>query len=346
MPAQTIDEYSSNFTATITIDKGRDEGIDVGFPVVGAGGLVGQVIQRFAHTSVVRLITDGQSKVGVTFGNQLTGIVDGQGPGNDLTLDLVAPGTPVVKGEKLVTSGLDAASPSRPGIPVEAHRARSTQRRAPSRGTIVGGPDGRPEPARVRRSRAVGAADVSSALRRPDQPSSSSCGADGPAVDGAGCAPGPVASTLTCSGSCPSPPRCSTAARRRAPWSGSGPGLAFDLVLPTPFGLSALVATLLGYSTGYDHGGSRPPRPVVAEADGPALIGAVGADMLFAVLGAILGQQEMVGIDFVAAPGRGGGDVLGHFWSCRSCTALMRWSLTGESNRRSLVETQSSEASV
>jgi rod shape-determining protein MreC len=117
VPAQTIDEYSSNFTATITIDKGRDEGVDVGFPVVGAGGLVGQVIQRFAHTSVVRLITDGQSKVGVTFGNQLTGIVDGQGPGNDLTLDLVAPGTPVVKGEKLFTSGLDAAAYP-PGIPV------------------------------------------------------------------------------------------------------------------------------------------------------------------------------------------------------------------------------------
>ena len=75
------DEYSSNFTATITLDKGRADGVDVGFPVVGAGGLVGQVIQSFHHTSVVRLVTDGQSKVGVTFGNQLTGIVDGQGPG-------------------------------------------------------------------------------------------------------------------------------------------------------------------------------------------------------------------------------------------------------------------------
>jgi rod shape-determining protein MreC len=115
--AETIDEYSSNFTATITIDKGRDEGVDVGYPVVGAGGLVGQVIQRFAHTSVVRLITDGQSKVGVTFGDQRTGIVDGQGPGNDLTLDLVPPNTPLRKGEKAFTSGLDAAAfPS--GIPV------------------------------------------------------------------------------------------------------------------------------------------------------------------------------------------------------------------------------------
>jgi cell shape-determining protein MreC len=88
--AETVDSYSSNFTATITLDKGRDDGVDVGFPVVGAGGLVGQVIQSFHHTATVQLVTDGQSKVGVTFGdhNQYTGIVDGQGPSNSMTADL------------------------------------------------------------------------------------------------------------------------------------------------------------------------------------------------------------------------------------------------------------------
>lgn len=115
--AQTQDEYSSNFTATITLDKGRADGVDVGYPVVGSGGLVGQVIQSFHHTSVVRLITDGQSKVGVTFGDQLTGIVDGQGPSNSMTADLVAPRTPLHKGEPMFTSSLDAAAfPA--GIPV------------------------------------------------------------------------------------------------------------------------------------------------------------------------------------------------------------------------------------
>jgi rod shape-determining protein MreC len=115
--AQTVDEYSSNFTATITLDKGRADGVDVGYPVVGAGGLVGQVIQSFHHTCVVRLVTDGQSKIGVTFANQLTGIVDGQGPGRAMTADLVAPHTPVHKGEVMFTSGLEAAS-FPPGIPV------------------------------------------------------------------------------------------------------------------------------------------------------------------------------------------------------------------------------------
>jgi rod shape-determining protein MreC len=117
--AQTIDEYSSNFTATITLDKGRADGVDVGYPVVTAGGLVGQVIQSFHHSCVVRLVTDGQSKVGVSFGSnsQYSGIVDGQGPGNDLTVDFVAPGTPVRNGEHMFTSGLQGAS-FPPGIPV------------------------------------------------------------------------------------------------------------------------------------------------------------------------------------------------------------------------------------
>jgi rod shape-determining protein MreC len=117
--AETVDSYASNFTATITLDKGRADGVDVGYPVVGAGGLVGQVIQSFHHTAVVQLVTDGQSKVGVTFGNsnQYTGIVDGQGPSNSMTADLVRPHTPLHNGEHMYTSSLDAAA-FPPGIPV------------------------------------------------------------------------------------------------------------------------------------------------------------------------------------------------------------------------------------
>ena len=123
--AQTIDDYTSNFTATITLDKGRADGVDVGFPVVGAGGLVGQVIQSFHHTSVVRLVTDGQSKVAVIFGGQHSGIVDGQGPANDMTADLVPPHTPLHKGEIMYTSGLQAAA-FPPGIPVATVRSFHT----------------------------------------------------------------------------------------------------------------------------------------------------------------------------------------------------------------------------
>ena len=116
--AQTQEIYTSNFTMTITIDKGRADGVDVDMPVVGAGGLVGQVIQSFHHTAVVQLITDGQSKVGVTFGSaNLTGTIDGQGPVSPMTADLIAPHTALTKGEPMYTSSLDGAA-FPPGIPV------------------------------------------------------------------------------------------------------------------------------------------------------------------------------------------------------------------------------------
>jgi rod shape-determining protein MreD len=112
-------------------------------------------------------------------------------------------------------------------------------------------------------------------------------------------------------------------------------GLVFDLVLPTPFGLSALVGCLLGYAVGALTTAVDPRtswlKPVAA------LIGSVAADMLFAVLGAILGQPQMVQIDFVA---------LFLMISVSSLvfvlpvSRLMRWALAGENNRHSLVPAQ------
>jgi rod shape-determining protein MreD len=112
-------------------------------------------------------------------------------------------------------------------------------------------------------------------------------------------------------------------------------GLAFDLVLPTPFGLSALVGCLLGYAVGSLTTAVDPRatwlKPVAA------LTGSVVADMLFAVLGAILGQNQMVQINFVA---------LFLMVSISSVvfvlpvSRLMRWALAGETHRRSLVSAQ------
>lgn len=116
--AQAVDQDSSNFSSTVTIDKGRGAGVDVGMPVVAAGGLAGLVIQSFHNTAVVQLVNDGQSKVGATSANGVvTGTVDGQGTDASMTLDQVAPRTPAHKGEVVFTSGLDAST-FPPGIPV------------------------------------------------------------------------------------------------------------------------------------------------------------------------------------------------------------------------------------
>lgn len=109
----------SNFTATLTIDKGSGTGIATGDPVLGPGGLIGQVVTVTSSSATVRLLTDGRTKVGVAYGstNQEDATVAGQGAGRDLSVEYVSTATPITKGEDLVTSGLQGATyPA--GIPV------------------------------------------------------------------------------------------------------------------------------------------------------------------------------------------------------------------------------------
>jgi rod shape-determining protein MreD len=112
-------------------------------------------------------------------------------------------------------------------------------------------------------------------------------------------------------------------------------GLCFDLVLPTPFGLSALVGCVLGYATGTLTTAVDPRaawlKPVAA------LTGSVAADMLFAVLGAVLGQEQMVQISFLALAVMVG---ISSVVLVLPVSRMMRWALAGESNRRSLVSAQ------
>jgi rod shape-determining protein MreC len=128
--AQVINRSPSNFAATIELDKGTADGVDTGMPVVGSGGLVGQVTATSSRTCTVQLITNAgtDAQVGVTFGSSAgnNAIVQGRGIGKPLTVNLVLPGTALQKGEVLTTSGLpDLAYP--PGIPVaEISRFSST----------------------------------------------------------------------------------------------------------------------------------------------------------------------------------------------------------------------------
>jgi rod shape-determining protein MreD len=118
-------------------------------------------------------------------------------------------------------------------------------------------------------------------------------------------------------------------------------GLAFDLVLPTPFGLSALVGCLLGFSMGVAT--TAVDRRAVWLRPVAAVIGCVAADMLFAVLGAIFGQQQMVQIDFFSL-----------FLVVAVSSALlvlpvnrlMRWALSAEGDRRSLVSASSTDSGL
>jgi rod shape-determining protein MreC len=127
VPAEVTNYGTSNFAATVDISVGRDQGVQLDMPVVGAGGLVGQVVQANHNSSTVRLITDGQSAVGVRYGTApgSYAVLNGQGAGKPLDADLVPTNTALTTGEVFITSGLGGAIfPG--GIPVASVVATST----------------------------------------------------------------------------------------------------------------------------------------------------------------------------------------------------------------------------
>jgi rod shape-determining protein MreC len=116
--ADVVDLGTSDFSETIDIDKGTSSGIDDGMPVVSGDGLIGFILQANDDSSTVQLLTDPSSSVGVKYGAAgADAVVGGQGSGRPLSVDYVQPGSPVKKGEQLLTSGLaNGAFPE--GIPV------------------------------------------------------------------------------------------------------------------------------------------------------------------------------------------------------------------------------------
>ena len=100
----------------IGIDRGSNDGLRIGLPVLAAGGtLIGQIIDVRPHTAFVRLITDPDSAVRVLHQPSRSEVVaTGDTLGN---LEVRIPWTSEVElGHIFVTSGLDGELPQ--GIPV------------------------------------------------------------------------------------------------------------------------------------------------------------------------------------------------------------------------------------
>ena len=127
--AEIIDNGSSNFDNSVTIDKGTSAGIADGQPVVAAGGLVGSVFSTSSHTATIRLLIDPSFAVGIALPGGNLATVQGQGSTEPLQGSVIAQtrgplgaatqvAPPKVKvGEAVVTSGLKYESfPA--GIPV------------------------------------------------------------------------------------------------------------------------------------------------------------------------------------------------------------------------------------
>jgi len=101
---------------TVTIDKGTAHGVKPDSAVITPAGVVGRVIHSSNFFSIVQLIVDPQSAVGVMLdSSRRQGIVRGTGA-RDLDLDYIDDDNDLKQGDMFLTSGLDRVYPK--GLPV------------------------------------------------------------------------------------------------------------------------------------------------------------------------------------------------------------------------------------
>lgn len=115
--AELIGLDPNPFTHRILIDKGEQDGVFVGQPVLDASGLMGQVVEVMPYVARVLLLTDVTHSIPVQVNrNGLRAIAVGTGNPEYLELRHVAETADIKEGDLLVSSGLGQRFPS--GYPV------------------------------------------------------------------------------------------------------------------------------------------------------------------------------------------------------------------------------------
>ncbi len=108
--ARVIAEDAASWFRTIEIDRGYNDGVTEGLPVVDAAGLIGRVVRSTADAARVLLITDASSAVAVLVQDErIRGICRGQG--GTLALDFALVQDAIQVGDGVVTSGLGGVFP-------------------------------------------------------------------------------------------------------------------------------------------------------------------------------------------------------------------------------------------
>ncbi len=115
--AEIINVSVQPFRHMVVINKGADDGVFRGQPVLDAFGVVGQVMQVGKSTATLILITDTEHAVPVQVNRTgIRSIAVGTGDGGRLSLPYMTVESDVRRGDLLVSSGLDEIFPA--GYPV------------------------------------------------------------------------------------------------------------------------------------------------------------------------------------------------------------------------------------
>jgi len=109
--AEVVGKDPSSWFKTLVIDKGRNEGVHKGLPVVVPEGIVGLVTDASQHFAKVLLIIDQNSAVdAVVQETRARGLIKGQSPDQCLFNYVLRKHT-IKVGDTVVSSGLDGVYP-------------------------------------------------------------------------------------------------------------------------------------------------------------------------------------------------------------------------------------------
>lgn len=109
--AEVIGRNPLNWYRTVTVDRGRNDGVTTGMAVVGVGGLAGRVVVPGTSASVVMLILDSGSRVSaLAESTGEHGIITGRGDGI-LVMKYLSDKSEIQIGDRVKTSGLGGIFP-------------------------------------------------------------------------------------------------------------------------------------------------------------------------------------------------------------------------------------------
>ncbi len=115
--ARVINTAPSNVQLTVEIDRGSDDGVATGMPVVAGSGLVGRIASTTGTRSVVRLITDPEMNVSARLApSGVLTSVKGNGAAALLRAQEIKPDQLVSENEAVVTSAIGGNYPD--SIPI------------------------------------------------------------------------------------------------------------------------------------------------------------------------------------------------------------------------------------
>ena len=114
---EVIGREAGGWVRSLTVNRGRGDGIAQQTPVIVPDGLVGRVVQVHRGAAVIQLLNDPASTVGAVVQRTRTaGLVEGDAGGTVRFKFMARDGAGVAPGDLIVTSGLGTLFPK--GIPV------------------------------------------------------------------------------------------------------------------------------------------------------------------------------------------------------------------------------------